>query len=205
MVGRLLPPGRLAHPHRRVRILRTDGQVLGHSLDEPQRQPQRAGHVGADVGAGDVVLERVHQLVAEHVVGRLERAGKRQHDPPLEGLGHAARPLADPPHQRIRLPEVRAAGIQDERLPSAKLVVEELRQPRVPPLGHPGGHPGRFFFFGVVIDIEVLGRQHTELEGLVLDPVLAEITGLRQRRRVGRGQHGGRERDNANEHQGSNT
>ena len=31
-------PRRVAHPHRGVRIARTERQVLGHALDEPQRQ-----------------------------------------------------------------------------------------------------------------------------------------------------------------------
>jgi len=33
-----LAPRCVAHPHRRLRIDRTDRQIFGHPLDEPERQ-----------------------------------------------------------------------------------------------------------------------------------------------------------------------
>jgi hypothetical protein len=77
---------RVAHPHRGVRVLGTDREVLRHSLDEPERQPRDTRRGGAPAAslAGDVVLEGVHQLVTEHVVGLVQRPGERQHDVVLE-------------------------------------------------------------------------------------------------------------------------
>ena len=42
----------------------------------------------------DVVLERVHELVADHVVGVGQRPAEREDDAPLQRLGDAARALA---------------------------------------------------------------------------------------------------------------
>ncbi len=177
-VRQLFATRRFAHPHRRVGIGRTDGQVLRHPLDEPQGQRERADGSRADVGPGDVVLERVHQLVPEHVIARLDWTGKRQHDPALVGFGHAAGTLAELTHDGVGLPKVRTAGVKDECLASAQLVVEQLRQPRVPPLGHPGRHARRLFLFGVVVDVKVIGLQNFEVELAVLHLVAAEVATL---------------------------
>ena len=61
----------------------------------------------ARIGARDVELKRVHELVAEHVIGVGERARHRQHDAALERFGDAARAFADQPLDGVRLPEVR--------------------------------------------------------------------------------------------------
>ena len=78
MSGQLFVQRRVAQPHGRVRIVRAERQVLGHALDEPQRQIQ--------VRAEDVVLKRVHQLVAEHVIGFRGPAADRHHDAALQRL-----------------------------------------------------------------------------------------------------------------------
>ena len=177
-VGQLLAAGRLAHPHRRMRIDRADRQVLGHALDEPQRQIQGAAVAGADVGVGDVVLERMDQLVAEHVVGELDRTGQRQHDTPLVGFGDTAGSLAHLPFDRRRLPEVRRAGVENERLPAAQLVVQQLREAGIPALRHARRHPRRRFLFRIEVDVEMLGLQHLEVELPVLHFVPAEVPAL---------------------------
>jgi hypothetical protein len=59
------------------------------------------------IAAGDVELERVHQLMAEHVVGVGQRSGHRQHNAALDRFGEAARALADDLVNRVRLPELR--------------------------------------------------------------------------------------------------
>jgi hypothetical protein len=175
-----------------MRIHRPDRQVFGHALDEPQRQRQGARRAGAHVGVGDVVLEGVHQLVAEHVIGGLDWARGRQDDPPLERLRHAARPLADAAHDGVRLPEVRRAGVEDQRLAPAQLVVEDLREAGVPAFGHPGGHMGRLFLLRIEIDVEVLRLQYLEIKVPVLHLVAAEIAALRP----GRGRGCRREQEN---------
>ena len=167
-----------------MRIDRADREVLGHPLDEPQRQPRRAGldePRSRSAVAGDVELEGVHQLVPDHVVGLPERAGERQHDPALEELGDAAGPLAELARDGVGLLEIGMAGVEDERLPAVELVVEHAREPLVPALGHPTRLLGGFLLRLVVVDVEVLGPQHLEVERPVLDLVTAEVLGLGHR------------------------
>ena len=106
----------------------TDRQVLRHALDEPQRQREGAHRARADVRVGDVVLERVDELVAEHVVTGLDRPRERQHDAALVGLGHAAGAFAELAFDGVGLPEVRPARVEDERLAAAQLVIEQLER-----------------------------------------------------------------------------
>ncbi len=120
----------------------------------------------------------VDQLVADHVIGRLDRAGERQDDPALVGFGHPAGTLPQFTLDRVGLPKVRRACVQNEGLAPAQLVVQELGQPGVPTLGHPRGHLGRLFFLRVVIDVEVVGFQNLELEIPVLHLVSPEIPRL---------------------------
>ena len=42
--------------------------------------------------------------------------------------------------------------------------MQDLGEPRVPTLGHPRGVARRFFFFGVVVDVEVVGLENAEIE-----------------------------------------
>jgi hypothetical protein len=123
----------------------------------------------------------VHQLVAEHVVGLGERAAHREHDPALEGLGHTARPLARGAAQRVGLLELRVAAVEDDRLPLPELEVQDVAQAVVPALRHPAHLRGGVLLLRVVIDVEVVGLEHLELEVLPLHGVPAEILGLRRR------------------------
>ena len=137
----------------------------------------RPGPIGRpllSVCDGHVVLKRVDELVAEHVIGFGKAAGERQDDAAAIAFGHAAGPFADLAED-VGLLEVRMGGVEDQRLPAAQLVLQHLRQPRVPALGHPRRDPHRRFFFRVVVDVEVLGGEHLEIEALVLDLVAAEV------------------------------
>ena len=67
------------------------------------------------------------------------------------------------------------AGVEDQRLAAAQLVVQQLREPRVPALGHPRGHPRRGFLLRVEVDVEMFGLQDLEVELPVLHLVPAEI------------------------------
>ena len=129
---------------------------------------------------GDVVLEGVDELVAEHVVGRLDRPGERQHDAALRRLGDAAGAFAELPFDRVGLAEVRAARVEDQRLAAAQLVsrgastgARTSARPGATRSGPPLPLP-------VVVDVEVLGLQDLEVELLVLDLVAAEVAALRE-------------------------
>ena len=86
------------HPHRGQRSAGAEGEILGHAFDEPEREGGGTRHRAVGVGAAaprDVVLEGVHQLVAEHMVEVVKGAADRQDDPAAEGLGDAAGAFAD--------------------------------------------------------------------------------------------------------------
>ena len=79
---------------------RAQREVLRHPLDEPQREAAVAAGSAPSCGpaaAGDVVLERVGQLVPDDVVQVAEGPASGQHDPPPEGFGDPAGSLADIP------------------------------------------------------------------------------------------------------------
>ncbi len=85
------------HPHRRRRVDRTQRHILGHALDEPQGQGGGGRETAelAERPSGDVVLEGVGQLVADHVIEVAEGAANGKHDPPPKRLGDTAGSLAE--------------------------------------------------------------------------------------------------------------
>src|SRR5829696_6663654 len=72
------------------------------------------------------------------------------------------------------------SSVENERLPATQLVLQELGQAGVPALGHSRGEADSGLFFRIVVNVEMLGREHLEIEALVLDLVPPEI--LRARR-----------------------
>ena len=67
-------------------------------------------------GRGDVVLEDVHDLVAEDVIVLRVVAGERQDDAVHERVGEAARALADHAAGGGGLVEVGGVRVEDDRL-----------------------------------------------------------------------------------------
>ena len=132
----------------------------------------------------DIDLKRVHELVADHVIGLAEARRERQDDARFEAFGKAAGPFADRAGTHVGLREIRMARIQHDHLPLRERVVEQLRITSVPTLGHPRGLASDPFFFRVVVDVEVLGAKRPEFEARVLNLVPAEI--LRVSRGTGR-------------------
>ena len=176
--GQLVMLRGVAQPHGRVRVHGAEREVLGHPLDEPQREARSAGHAEAALTLpGDVELEGVNQLVADHVVRFSERPGERKHDAALENLRHPAGALAQLSPNRIRLLEIRVAGVQDQRLAAVQPMVEDLGEPGVPALRQAprllGGRPLR----RIVVHVEVIGLEDLEIEAAVLDLVAPEVLG----------------------------
>ena len=91
---------------------------------------------------GDVVLEDVHELVAEHVIVVRVDAGERHDDARPIRLGDAARAFLELLADDVRLLEVRMVGVEDERL-AVERMAEGVRVPRVPALGHAAPRRGR--------------------------------------------------------------
>ena len=83
-------PRCVAYPHHRVRSGWTNRQVFGHAFDEPSRQRE---HVRLRAFR-DVDLERMRDLVPEHVIGLAEAGRERHRNPRLVAFGEAAGTLA---------------------------------------------------------------------------------------------------------------
>ena len=90
----------------------------------------------------------------------------------------------------VGLFEVGVGRVEQQRLPAAQLVIEQLLEARVPSLGHARRDVDALAFLGVVVDIEVLGLQHLKVELLVLDLVPAEVLRRCRRGRQQRGDDG---------------
>ncbi len=159
--------GGIAQPDRCVRVNRADGQVLSHAFDKPKRK--------VEVASENVVLKRVHELVANHVIGVGEAGADGQHDAALHRLGDSARPFAQDAFHDVGLLEMGMSGVEDERLASGQLMIEDACEARVPALGNTRGFAGGLCLLRVEMDVEVLRLEHLELERLILNFVLAEI------------------------------
>jgi hypothetical protein len=168
---------RVAQPHLGIRVHRAERQELGHPLDEPPGQRER---VTLDAFR-DVDLERVRDLVPEHVVGLAEAGDEGHRNARLRPLGEAADAFARRPRREVGLREMGMARVENDRLPLVEAVIEQRGEARVPPLRHARCVPRRRFLLGVVIDVEVLGPEHTEVEAVVLDLVASEVLRIRRR------------------------
>ena len=67
------------------------------------------------------------------------------------------------------------AGVINDRLPTAELMVQEARKPRIPALGKDAGLFHRLAFLGIEMDVEMFRLENLEIEALVLDLVATEI------------------------------
>ena len=130
--------------------------------------------------AGNIELEGVHQLVAEHAIGLRHRRRERHDDAPPHRLGDAANRIGHDAGHHVRLGEFGLASVDHQRLPLRELMVEHRRDPRVPALGELRRDARRAGFALVIKDVEVRGRQDAKVEVLVLDFVATEV--LRERR-----------------------
>ena len=183
---------RVAKPHRRVRVHAAQRHVLRHALDEPERRID--GDDGLDTRAGastgpDVVLELVRHLVLQHVLHVVVRTGERDDDAMLQEVREAAGAFRHLVRRGVGLLEVRKRGVEDDRLALAELMPQHGRELRVRALRHAGDVERGAVLDLVVVEIEVLGLEHLEMELGVLDLVLAEVLRSKGRRHQCRGSH----------------
>lgn len=126
----LLASGRIANPHRGVGVDRSEREVFGHSFDEPQRKHHHTRTLRVPLRVaprGHVVLERVHQLVAEDVIGLGQAAREGHDDAPLVHFGHTPSAFSHFARERVGLPKMRVCGVENEWLASAELMAQQLK------------------------------------------------------------------------------
>lgn len=123
-------------------------------------------------------MECVDELVPEHMLGLSKSARERHHDAPPQRFGDTTGAFSDHRLDDVGLLEVRVARVEDERLRSAKIVIEELGQASVPALGHARRSLDSRTLLRIVMDAKVRGLEHLELEGVVLHLVAAEVLGV---------------------------
>ena len=114
----------------------------------------------------------MHELVTDDVVGIRQWTAKRQDNATAERFSDAACAFAQLTADRVRLLEVRMRGIQHERLASAELMLQHAAEPRVPALRHARSDVDSVTFFGVVVDVEVLGGADLPVDAVDDDVVL---------------------------------
>src|SRR5215210_4317583 len=110
---------RAPHPHGGWAVNRTQGEVLRHAFDEPERElggGRQSAEIGGPATAGDVVLEGMHQLMADDVIQVAQRSSYRQDDPPPKCFGYTSGALPNIATDGIGLLEFRRAGIQNQGL-----------------------------------------------------------------------------------------
>ncbi len=142
-----------------VRVNAADRQILRHPLHEPERRLDRASRVelSGQSPCQKVELERMDQLMGQHVLEVGVRAGERQDHAALGKLRDTSRPFRDQAGQRVGLLKLRVRGVEDDRLPAFELVAEQAAQTRVCSLSHAGRVPRRLALARIVVDIEVGG------------------------------------------------
>ena len=171
----LVPADGVANPHRGEWVVTADREVFGHALDEPERQTCETLKAAAASRLGDVVLERVHELVSEHVVSIPIRARERHDHPVLQRFGHTTGAFADEPGQRVGLLEVRMVRVQNDRLGLFELVLECTREALVPALTHAGRVVDRLGLFRIEVEVEVIGSKDLEIKIVELDLIASEV------------------------------
>ena len=161
-----------------MRIERTEGEVLRHALDEPERQPLCAREPAASASLTrrrDVELERVDQFMSDHMIGVGERPAEWQDDAAANRFGDAAGAFSDVAADRVGLLEVRVRGVENQRLTPAQIVVEHAVQACAPAFRQACGDGGRLALLRIEVDVEVVRVQDFECERAVLDLVAAEV------------------------------
>ncbi|MBV6521633.1 MAG: hypothetical protein MNPFHGCM_01777 [Gemmatimonadaceae bacterium] len=172
-------------------MVRPQRQILGHPFHEPTRRLHllQCLQSATRLATGkNVVLERVHQFVCQHVLERLVIAGKRKENPVAQRFRDAANAFAKV-SGHVVLAEIPTRPIQNQRFLLAELMVQHARQTRIRALGHSRGIHHRDLLLWIVVNQEVVRLEDLPLEVVELHLVLTEVLLSRDRR----GQQRGRE------------
>src|SRR6266513_4805303 len=105
-------------------------------------------------------------------------AAERQRNAPLQKLGHAQQTFRRNERQDVGLLEVAVGRVDNERNASSNSVIETALKRIVTLFGVRQRHPPQLFFFGIVIEVDMLAAQHTPIKAAVLNLVLPEVAVL---------------------------
>ncbi len=189
----------VAHDAVGGRMVRADGEVLGHSFHEPQRRRRRGERGHGVPGApleDDVELELMHHFVRHHMFDFLQVLPEEERVALVKRVGDAAAQFALIAKDVV-LREVAARPEHDDRLAILERVPHQAGESRIGPFGHLRDDRRALFHALVVVHVEVVGLLHDPVEFLVLDLILAELRVLRRRGVWSGHRHGGHEEWNS--------
>src|SRR5262245_16216047 len=106
-----------------------------------------------------------------------KRTSERQHDAPLDTLGHAAGALANIAANHIGLLEFNVRTVQDERLAPPQFVLEQAPEAHSPSFGESSRDVDARAFARIEINVKVLSLQYLEVERSILNFVAAKVLG----------------------------
>src|SRR5688572_20939475 len=119
-------------------------------------------------------LKRVHELVPERIAELIVVAAERQRDASLQIFRETEHAFRNESGENVRLFEMLIGRIDDEWDFSKRMMLEFLFEKRIAFFGIRESQPSDVFFFGIVVDIDMLTGEDAPFEVGVLDFVFAE-------------------------------
>ena len=181
-IGQRRQPPRDRHvaQHHLVAAVLARREELGQPFGPPQRHPGLPeARVPSERLRREAQLEDVHQLVTDRMPEFGVAAAERQRDATLQKLGDPQQPFGRDERQDIGLLEIAVRRVDDQWNAPRDGVVEAPLERVVARFGVRQRHAAQLFFFGIVVEVDVLAAQHPPLKAAVLDLVLSEVAVLR--------------------------
>ena len=113
------------------------GKILRHSLYHPQRNAYLRQSGTGPIGSENVQLERMDQLMVQHMPEALSRPGIGKIDPSLQKLRDSTCPFSDPAFGDIGSLEFRVRPVEDDWNPGEELMVQPRRKVAINRLSEP--------------------------------------------------------------------
>ena len=176
---RQVPRDRHVAQHHLVAAVLPRGEELGEPFGPPQRHPGLPEtRVAPERLRREAQLVDVHELVTDRMPEFGVAAAERQRDAALEKLGDTKQPFGRNERQDVGLLEIAVRRVDNERNASSNCVIETALKRIVTLFGVRQRHPPQLFFFGIVIEVDMLAAQHAPIKAAVLNLVLPEVAVL---------------------------
>ena len=180
-IGQRRQPPRDRHvaQHHLVAAVLARREELGQPFGPPQRHPGLPeARVPSERLRRETQLEDVHQLVTDRMPEFGVVAAERQRDATLQKLRDPQQPFGRDERQDVGLLEIAVRCVHDQRDAPRDGVVEAPLERVVARLGVRQRHAAQLFFFGIVVEVDVLAAQDAPVKPAVLDLVLPEVAVL---------------------------